>query len=794
MVMTQSRLLKIAAVGALAFGGVVAVQGQSRTPAATSPAEQRLPVRRVVLYKSGIGYFEHLGRVRGTQDVTIEFTSGQLDDVLKSLTALDLDGGRVASVNYNSDAGIDRRLGALRLPLGASATRAQLLTALRGARVEVRTGATRLAGRLLSVEPQTRRADGGVTTVDVLALVTDSGDIQTAVLDPGVTVRITDAGLNEEVGRYLSIVGSSREQDVRRLTISTTGQGERDLFVSYVSEVPVWKSTYRLVLGTDVGGATPVAPVLQGWAIVDNTIGEDWNNVELSLVAGAPQAFIQRISQPYYVQRPVVPLPERVLMSPQTHQGSLTTAGAGAITGLVTDAANSPIPGATVRVTRNGSLVGTSVSDSNGRYRITGLPAGSYEVVVFLAGFRPATMNGVQVSGGSETTLGHTLEVGSMSESVSVAGGVVGGVAGGIPAPPPSAPAGIGGGRGGAGARSVVDRLQFAQDAFQAVATGGDLGDLFEYTLKEPITILKNQSALVPIVNGTVGAERVSIWNAASGSARPLRAVWVTNSTGQTLDAGSVSIVEGQAFAGEGLIESIKAGERRLLSYAQDLAMTVTAGGDPAPARVTRVQLTRGVLVQRREDRQRRVYTARNEDKAPRTLVVEHPIRGGWTLGGDLKPAESTPAAHRFRLTVAPSTTATFTVEETRPVETRVAVSSITDNQLQVWITAGLLDEPALASLREVLRRKAVIADLSTQIGTRESEVTTIGRDQERVRENMKSLKGTADERQLVQRYVRQLDAQETRLETLRAEAASLTAQRNAAQAELNKFIEGLGV
>jgi hypothetical protein len=121
-----------------------------------------------------------------------------------------------------------------------------------------------------------------------------------------VTVRILEADLNEEVGRYLSIVSSSREQDVRRLTISTTGQGERDLFVSYVSEVPVWKSTYRLVLGADAGGAKPVAPVLQGWAIVDNTIGEDWKSVELSLVAGAPQAFIQRISQPYYVQRPVV--------------------------------------------------------------------------------------------------------------------------------------------------------------------------------------------------------------------------------------------------------------------------------------------------------------------------------------------------------------------------------------------------------------------------------------------------------------------------------------------------------
>jgi len=754
--------------------------------APVSPAAERLPVRRVVLYKSGIGYFEHLGRVRGNQDVTIEFTSGQLDDVLKSLTALDLDGGRVASVNYNSDPGVERRLSALRLSLGPSATRTDVLRALRGARVETRSGATTITGRLLNVEQQQRRVDGAVTTVDAVSLITNAGDIRTVALDSGVTIRIMDADLNEEVGRYLSIISSSREQDVRRLTISTAGQGERDLFVSYVSEVPVWKSTYRLVLGTAGGGTTPVAPVLQGWAIVDNTIGEDWTNVELSLVAGAPQAFIQRISQPYYVQRPIVPLPERVLMAPQTHQGSLTTAGAGSIAGIVTDNAGGALPGVTVRVIRDGSLTGTTVTDGRGWYRFSGLTAGNYDVAATLSGFRTATASGVRVSGGAETALNHTLEVGQMSESLAVSAPAP------VAASEPPASRGVRGGRAG-GAGSVLDRVESAQAALQASATGEELGDLFEYRLKEPITILKNQSALVPIVNGSVGAEKVSIWNAESTSSRPLRAVWVTNTTGQTLDAGSVSIVEGQAFAGEGLIESLKAGERRLLSYAQDLSMTVTAGGDPTPARLTRVQLTRGVLIQQREERQRRTYTARNDDQQPRTLVVEHPVRAGWTLGGDLTPVETTPTVHRYRVTVAPGTTSTFTVEETRTTDTRVVVASITDNQVQVWSTGGLLDPATLASLREVLRRKAVVADLSAHVQAREMETATIARDQERVRENMKSLKGTAEERQLVQRYVRQLDAQETRLEALRTEIASLTTQRNDAQAELNRFIEALG-
>src|SRR6188474_3755258 len=113
-----------------AFVVVLSVLIQAQAPAPRPAAFQTpdsLPVRRVVLYKSGVGYFEHLGRVRGNQAVTIDFTSGQLDDVLKSLTALDLDGGRVSGVSYNSEAGLDRRLAALRLPVGSDTTRAQFL-------------------------------------------------------------------------------------------------------------------------------------------------------------------------------------------------------------------------------------------------------------------------------------------------------------------------------------------------------------------------------------------------------------------------------------------------------------------------------------------------------------------------------------------------------------------------------------------------------------------------------------------------------------------------------------------
>src|SRR6202050_5646602 len=116
------------------------------------------------------------------------------------------------------------------------------------------------------------------------------------------------------------------------MTIATAGSGERRLYVSYVSEVPIWKTTYRIVLPSKAGEE----PLLQGWAIVDNTVGEDWNDVELSLVAGAPQSFIEQLSQPYYARRPVVPLPESAQLTPQTHEGSML-GGLGGLLGVITD-------------------------------------------------------------------------------------------------------------------------------------------------------------------------------------------------------------------------------------------------------------------------------------------------------------------------------------------------------------------------------------------------------------------------------------------------------------------------
>jgi hypothetical protein len=533
-------------------------QPPTAAPASSTDSASRLPVKRVVLYKNGVGYFEHTARVHGTQDLSIDFTTAQLNDVLKSLTAVDLGDGRVSSVRYNSIAPLDERLKSLRLPFGEQVTQAEYLTALRGARVEVHSGSASATGRLLSVEKtRKQRARDDFEDVTTFSIVTDTGEMRNFDLAAGTSVRIAERELTDEVGRYLSLIGSSRARDVRRMSFTASGSGDRDIFVSYVSEVPVWKSTYRILLPEKPNEK----PLLQGWAIVDNTIGEDWKDVQLSLVAGAPQSFIQDISQPFYVRRPVIPLPESVMLTPQSHQATLETYdkmqtppaatpshATTSLYGIVKDPSGAPLPGArvTVRNEETGSAQVTS-TDAQGRYRFNDIQAGNSAVFVSATGFQRFNLANIYLGIGRNNEVDATMNIGAANETVEVQAST----------PVINTES------------SMVSTLAEKQGS---EAEGKSAGDFFEYKIKQKTTIGKNQSALVPILQAHIEAEKVTLWNEESA---PLRALWIKNTTGQMLDAGSFNVLEAETFAGEGVLEPIHPDERRLLSFAGDAAVHV---------------------------------------------------------------------------------------------------------------------------------------------------------------------------------------------------------------------------
>jgi hypothetical protein len=766
-----------------------------------TPAPDKLPIKRVVLYKNGVGYFEHQGQVQGNQDVTISFTSGQLNDVLKSLTVLDLNGGRITAVGYGSSAPIDRQIGDLRLPIGQKTSLMEFLESIRGARIEVKSGQQSLSGRLLSIERKTRIAGGNTLEVDYLSLITESGEVRTTELLPSFSVRLLERGLPDKVERYLDLASASREPDIRRMSVSTEGAGDRSLFLSYISEVPVWKATYRIVLNPKQARM----PLLQGWAIVDNTVGQDWDNVQLSLVAGAPQSFIQNLSQPFYTRRPVVPLPEALMMQPQTYQATLIP-GLAQIAGTVSDPSGAAVANASVRAyDLNGSLLASVNTDAGGAYTFESLPAGQVRLEVNVAGFKKYVHQGVNVGYGAPTQRDVRLEVGSTAESITVTAEAsrLNTESASVSRNSLGSGANLGGGYpiasyGRLGVTNRADRfsppanLDAARSSVETAAITQDLGDLFEYKLKEPITIARNQSALVPIVQSPITAEKVSVWNDRVSAARPQRALWLTNTTGVTLDGGSFNVLEQDTFAGEGILDNLRPNERRLVSYAVDLAINASSRNSAERQRVTRVRVNKGVLIQESEMLEAKTYTFRNEDAAPRTVIVEHPVRAGYSLRGDVKPDETTAQWFRFRLEVGAKQTSTLKVEEARPLEASFQISTLSQDQVALFVRERSINVAVEEALRTVFSRSIVVETLDSQHDEREEEIHKIYDDQQRIRENLKALTDSANEKALVQRYTKQLDEQENRLDSLRRESAQLESQLDAAKEALEKTIQEL--
>jgi hypothetical protein len=679
----------------------------------------RLPVRRVVLYKNGVGYFEHAARVQGTQELNIAFTTAQLNDVLKSLTVVDLGEGRISSVRYNSIAPLGERLKGLRLPFGEDVGRDDFLSGMRGARIDVRTGATTSTGKLLSVEKvkhQNAKGEDLYETTE-FAIVTDAGEMRSFVLSPLVSVHLDDHELTSEVARYLDLVASSRAKDLRQMTITATGSGERNVFVSYISEVPIWKSTYRIILPDEATAKPDAKPLLQGWAIVDNTIGEDWKDVHLSLVAGAPQSFVQNISQPFYARRPEIPLPQSVQLTPQSHEAT------------VQEQAEQKV----------------ATADGYG--------------------------NGVGVERGR-------------------LGGMMGGIAGSVAGPP--APPPVASPQKASSMATETVEVEAAEEKAPVEAEGKSIGDFFEYDLKQNISIGQNQSALVPIVQSRLEAEKVTLWNADSV---PLLALWIKNTSGQMLDSGSFNIIEGNTFAGEGVLEVLHPDERRLLSYAGDSALHVKTLTDSSSSPFTRVRIFKGNITMTSEERKKTKYTLRNADSKPRIVVIEHPSQesAGWKLAPSTpKPEETSASFYRFRASVDAAKTSELTVEEFHTLAGTTELSNLDHDQVQLLVDQNRLTSAMKKAFDEVLAQKNKVSALDLEIKQHDEESKKISTDQTRLRENMKALKGSAEEKTLLQRYIGELNSQEDRLATLRKGTEDVQSQRNQAQAALDKLIEGI--
>ncbi len=294
----------------LAVAVIAATVTWAWAQAPTEAATTELPVRHLVLFTNGVGYFEHAGTVVGTQEIELPVPPEHMDDLLQSLVVQDLGGGRVEAVRYGARDPLGRVLSSYALDLSGDPTLAQLLAQARGEAVRIE-GTETLRGVIVNVERVTMPDQAPKT---LLTLATDGG-LRRLDLDEVRSVAFERAALQAELDAALAAIARYRGGDAASVRLRFVGEGEREVRVAYVREMPVWKASYRLALG-EAGRAE-----LQGWAILDNPTALDLEDVSVWFVAGQPISFVASLYAPVYVDRPRVEVATAPVIDPFTDAG-----------------------------------------------------------------------------------------------------------------------------------------------------------------------------------------------------------------------------------------------------------------------------------------------------------------------------------------------------------------------------------------------------------------------------------------------------------------------------------------
>lgn len=676
----------------------VAVIAQENDPA-NDGGDAKVPVKRVVLFSSGVGYFEHGGKVEGDATVDLKFNVEDVNDLLKSMVLQDLDGGKVSTVTYGSRDPITKTLQTFAIDLTQNPTLGQLLGQIRGERVELET-ATNIKGTIVGVETKRQQVgDDKVIDVEYLNVLTDDG-LRRIALDSISRIKLANGELDKEFRRALGILAMGHATDKKTVTLTFLGDGERDVRVGYIQEAPVWKTSYRLVLDDKD------QPFLQGWAIVENTTETDWQDVNLSLVSGRPISFVMDLYSPLYAERPTVVPELYASLRPQVYDRDLREK----------EKRLSVLQEQMSRSVRARAPMADSSMPSDGKVAVGGGGFG---------GQAPADDFGRE----------------SLSSSV------------------------------------------------ESAARSGDVGELFQYDIKDTVTLARQSSAMLPIINDTLEGEKVSIYNANVHAKHPLNGIELKNSSDLHLMQGPVTVFDGGVYAGDARIPDLPPGSDQLLSYALDLDVEVAPTGDSRPRNLLSARIENGTFIATYKQSRTQKYNVKNSGREEKKLLVEHPIEPQWELVTPKEPANKTRSVYRFAVDAKPGEIANLAIEEQIKIREDIAVSNLSDDAIHFFLSANVVSETVKEALREVVRRKSELAELQREKQQIDQEIAAIGQEQQRIRENMRSIDRNTD---LYNRYVKKFTDQEDAIEKLRDEGRTLEQKIVERQRSLDEYLSKL--
>jgi hypothetical protein len=735
-----------------------------------------LPLSQVILFNSGVGFFQREGQVEGDARVDLQFPAADVNDLLKSLVLQDLGHGKITTISYDGQEPIDRTLKTFALDLTGNPTFGQLLNQARGEKVELTLqkdaglAAGTLTGTIVGMESQ---VESGPVTREVhqLNLLCTEG-MRCVPLNTVQRVRFLNAALDGEFRRALEVLANAHNGQKKSVTLQFSGEGKRNVKVGYVVEAPMWKSSYRLVF--DKAGKT----TLQGWAIIENTTDEDWKDVRLALVSSRPISFQMDLYPPLFVPRPIVE-PERFAsLRPPEYEGPLSSnqapRGGFAGAGMMGMAGLGGIGG----IAGMGGLGFNPPSDENGRQLgQQGGFQGNFQGagnLGFQGGFQGSFQgapfnryqrgnNLVQAPGVNRLTYEQLQERRKEREKAREEAKKAG---------------------------SAIAEFD-PTDSVNAAALAETIGDQARYTLDHKISLARQRSALLPLINQEVTGRRVSIFNEKVNAKFPLRGLKLKNTTGQNLMQGPVSVYEGGAYAGDARLPDLQANEERLLSFAVDQAVEVKAERKSTPDEMTLVRIVKGVVEETHRVRNTTKYLVKNRSDHERTLIVEHPIDADWKLIGNEKPAERSRDFYRFEWKVPAGELFAREVVQERTQQEKTTLLGMKGEKIAFLIHSSVSSPKLREALQKGVEYTNRLTDTQRELADLRSQFQAVGQEQNRVRTSLDKVPANTP---LQKRFLEKLDKQETQIEKLQAQIEEKRRKEKEQRKELEQYLAGLSV
>jgi hypothetical protein len=676
-----------------------------------------LPIGQIVLFSSGVGYFQREGTVDGNARVDLSFPVQDINDLLKSMVVRDLDGGTVSTISYDSNAPVEKTLKSYAINLNGNPSFAGILSQARGERVEVvlqQTNATQpgtINGTIIGVETQHQPAGKDATiNVELLNLWCSDG-MRSLKLSEVQRVRFLNAVMDTEVKRALETLAQSHDTQKKAVSLNFVGEGKRQVKVGYVVENPIWKTSYRLVLPKEKEDK----PFLQGWAIVENPTDEDWKDCRMALVSGRPISFRMDLYTPLYVPRPVVEPELFASLRPVAYSGDMQE--------KAFDHAARILPPAAAP---NNATLGADWG---------GLPTNER------AKYLQARANEAQARADAMRTAALRTRGAYSADDLR-------------------------------GAMEEAHLAQMLAKSTSTAATASKLGDFFQYVIDKPVSLPRQKSAMLPIVNKDIEGTRVSIYNEATQAKFPLLGLKLKNTSGLHLMQGPITVFEGSNYAGDARILDLQPKEERLISYAVDLGTEVNAVPSSDNGRYTMIKAVKGVLHTTTKLKETKSYTIKNRNEQERLVLIEHPVRNDFKLVDEkVKPAETASDVYRFEVKVPAGKSDTLPVTEERVLNEEIQLTNFNDDQIRLFLKEPVISERVRAGLRKVLDLRWEVAKTQREIADQQKELKVITDDQVRLRANLKEMPSTAA---AYKRYLDKFDAQETQIENYQADIKKL--------------------